>query len=89
MANRVNDRLFGICMDELSFENSPGKPIDVVDGRPSGVRGGSRIRPPGLAIFNEARKLMGFVSTGCELENVQIFSLAACVVSPIAPVAYI
>jgi hypothetical protein len=30
-----------------------------------------------LALFNEARKRIGFVLTGCDLENVQIFSLAA------------
>lgn len=34
-------------------------------------------RHPGIKLFNEARKRIGFVLTDCELENVQVFSLAA------------
>ncbi|KAJ2897190.1 hypothetical protein MKZ38_004873 [Zalerion maritima] len=46
------------------------------NGRPSGIRGGTSDRPPGLAFFNEARKRMGFNLTECSLENVQVFALA-------------
>lgn len=42
-----------------------------------GVFKGSAERPPGLALFNEARKRIGFVMTECDLENVQVFCLAA------------
>lgn len=37
----------------------------------------SRERYPGIKLFNEARKRIGFVITHCELEHVQIFSLMA------------
>jgi hypothetical protein len=74
--------LLVFALGELAMEGSHGTPIEVYEGRPSGVRGGTASRPPGLALFNEARKRIGFVLTDCDLENVQIFSLAACVVSP-------
>lgn len=72
--------LLVFALGELAIEGSRGTPIGVHNGRPSGLRGGSLRRPPGLALFNEARKRIGFVLTECDLENVQIFSLAACVV---------
>ncbi|KAE8440805.1 hypothetical protein EG329_006561 [Mollisiaceae sp. DMI_Dod_QoI] len=65
------------ALGELAIEGSRGQPISEGDSRSSGVRGGSALRPPGLALFNEARKRIGFVLTGCDLENVQIYSLAA------------
>jgi hypothetical protein len=65
------------ALGELAIEGATGLPIEGHNGRPSGVRGGSRTKPPGLALFNEARKRLGFVLTKCDLENVQIFSLAA------------
>jgi hypothetical protein len=61
----------------LAIEVSRGKSIEVYKGRLSGVRGGASSRPQGLALFNEARKRIGFVLTEFDLENVQIFSLAA------------
>lgn len=54
-----------------------GVPVSVRDGRPSGIKGGTADRPPGLVFFNEARKRMGFVLTEVTLENVQMFALAA------------
>jgi hypothetical protein len=69
--------LLVFALGELAIEGSCGNPIEVHEGRPSGVRGGTLSRPPGLALFNEARKRIGFVLTECDLENVQIFSLAA------------
>ncbi|KAH7305371.1 hypothetical protein BKA65DRAFT_543962 [Rhexocercosporidium sp. MPI-PUGE-AT-0058] len=65
------------CLGEVSIEALIGNPISEFKGLPSGVRGGSTGCPPGLALFNTARKCLGFVSTDCELENVQIFSLFA------------
>jgi hypothetical protein len=75
--------LLVFALGELAIEGSRGNPIEAYKGRPSGVRGGTASKPPGLALFNEARKRIGFVLTDCDLENVQIYSLAACVVSPL------
>lgn len=71
--------LLVFALGELAIDGSRGEPIQYHNGRPSGVRGGSTERPPGLALFNEARKRIGFVFTQCNLENVQILSLAAYV----------
>jgi len=65
------------ALGELAIEGAQGPPVEVYNGRPSGVRGGTATKPPGLAYFNEARKRMGFVTSQCDLETVQIFSLAA------------
>jgi hypothetical protein len=74
--------LLVFALGELATEGMRGYPIEVYKGRPSGVRGGTASKPPGLAIFNEARKRMGFVLTDCDLVNVQIYSLAAYVIFP-------
>ncbi|KAK6438601.1 hypothetical protein LTR95_005190, partial [Oleoguttula sp. CCFEE 5521] len=63
----------GQCAKEGVF----GKPISVVNGVPSGYRGGTVERPPGIEIFNEARRRLGFVVMLCSLENVQILLLQA------------
>lgn len=68
--------LLVFALGELAIEGSRGKPVDTKGSRPSGIRGGTAEKPPGLALFTEARRRMGFVLTGCELENVQIYSLA-------------
>ncbi|CAG8950477.1 hypothetical protein HYFRA_00006973 [Hymenoscyphus fraxineus] len=69
--------LLVFALGDLASNAIHGPPIDTYRGRGSGVRGGTALKPPGLALFNEARKRMGFVLTNCDLENVQIFSLAA------------
>ncbi|EHK96338.1 hypothetical protein M7I_7983 [Glarea lozoyensis 74030] len=69
--------LLVFALGELAIEGATGIPVETYKGRPSGVRGGSQHKPPGLSLFNEARKRLGFVLTKCDLENVQIFSLAA------------
>lgn len=66
------------ALGEVAIEGSRGNSIEEYNGRPSGVRGGSQQRPPGLALFNEARKRIGFCLVDCELENAQVYSLAAC-----------
>ena len=73
--------LLVFALGELAIEGSRGDPVEVCRGRPSGVRGGTVPTPPGLAIFNEARKRIGFILTDNSLANVQIYSLAACVIS--------
>ncbi|KAI9650070.1 hypothetical protein NHQ30_000083 [Ciborinia camelliae] len=72
------------ALGDVALQGIRGNPIDISQGRPSGVRGGSgSSQPPGLAFFNEAMKRIGCVFTECSLENVQVFSLTACV--PISP----
>ncbi|OTB05460.1 hypothetical protein M426DRAFT_135847 [Hypoxylon sp. CI-4A] len=65
------------ALGEVAISAVQGAPINTRKGRPSGIRGGTVERPPGLLFFNEARKRMGFNLTECSLENVQMFSLAA------------
>ncbi|TVY73463.1 hypothetical protein LSUE1_G005444 [Lachnellula suecica] len=69
--------LLVFALGELAIEGYNGTSIERHHNRDSGVRGGTSTKPPGLALFNEARKKMGFVLTACDLENVQILSLAA------------
>lgn len=68
--------LIVFALGELVISGTQGIPIRVYNGRPSGIKGGTAREPPGLALFNEARKRMGFNLTQCSIENVQIFSLA-------------
>ncbi|VBB73360.1 Putative protein of unknown function [Podospora comata] len=69
--------LLVFALGEVSLEGREGAPVHVYNGRASGVKGGSKAQPPGLALFNEARSRMGFDLTECSLENVQIFALAS------------
>ncbi|KAI1079428.1 hypothetical protein F5B20DRAFT_163700 [Whalleya microplaca] len=65
------------ALGEVAISGIQGAPIVAREGRPSGIKGGSTERPPGLSFFNEARRRMGFNLTECSLENVQMFALAA------------
>ncbi|KAI2621106.1 hypothetical protein GGR54DRAFT_639234 [Hypoxylon sp. NC1633] len=65
------------ALGEVAISAVQGAPVATRKSRPSGIRGGSVERPPGLLFFNEARKRMGFNLTECSLENVQMFALAA------------
>ncbi|KAK8056713.1 hypothetical protein PG993_001940 [Apiospora rasikravindrae] len=66
-----------LALGEVAISGIQGNPLTTNMGRPSGIKGGSLERPPGLAFFNEARKRMGYNLTQCSLENVQVFSLAS------------
>lgn len=63
-------------LGEVAMAGTQGPPVGSQNGRPSGVRGGSKTQPPGLVFFNEARRRMGFNLTDCSLENVQVYALA-------------
>ncbi|KIM92758.1 hypothetical protein OIDMADRAFT_173784 [Oidiodendron maius Zn] len=63
-------------LGEISIEGSCRDSIEVYKHHPKGVGGGIPLQPPGLALFNKARKRIGFVLTDYELENIQIYSLA-------------
>ena len=64
------------ALGEVALAGSDGPPVHVYNGRTSGIKGGSKKRPPGLDLFNEARRRMGFNLTESSLENVQVFALA-------------
>jgi hypothetical protein len=68
--------LLVFALGELAIESSRRNPIEVYQSRPSNIRDRILSRPPGLVFFNKAKKCIGFVLTGCDLENIQIFSLA-------------
>jgi hypothetical protein len=65
------------ALGEVAIAGCEGSPIHVYNGRASGIKGGTKDRPPGLDLFNEARRRMGFNLTSCSLENVLIFELAS------------
>lgn len=69
--------LLVLALGQLSVEGVFERSIAVVNGTPSGFRGGTLERPPGIEIFNEARRRLGFVATQNTLENVQIMLLQA------------
>ncbi|KAF2215184.1 hypothetical protein CERZMDRAFT_82236 [Cercospora zeae-maydis SCOH1-5] len=67
--------LLVIALGQVASEGVFERPISMVNGTPGGLRGGTAERPPGLEIFNEARRRVGFVATQMSLENVQIMLL--------------
>jgi hypothetical protein len=64
------------ALGEAALAGADGIPVHIYNGHASGVRGGTKERPPGLDYFNEARRRMGFHLSECSLENVQMFALA-------------
>ena len=69
--------LLVFALGAVAIDGVRERPINVANGVPSGFRGGDAERPPGLEIFNEARRRLGFVISLCSLENVQIMLLQA------------
>lgn len=69
--------LMVFALGKVAVDGVFGQPILVQGNSPSGFRGGRMDKPPGLEIFNEARRRLGFVMTLCSLENVQILLLQA------------
>ncbi|KAG8674456.1 hypothetical protein FPOAC2_00477 [Fusarium poae] len=68
--------LLVLALGEVALTTSEVS-ISAYKQRPSGIKGGTIDRPPGLSYFNEARKRMGFALSEVSLENVQMFALAA------------
>ena len=69
-----------LALGQVAIDGVYGAPVSVSSsGEPSGIRGGTAEKPPGIDIFNEARRLIGFSMHQCNLENVQIFLLQAYV----------
>ncbi|QDS74774.1 hypothetical protein FKW77_001659 [Venturia effusa] len=69
--------LLVFSLGKMGYDGVWGDSIDDTNGRSSGIRGGSASRPPGLDLFNEARKRLGFIATQTSLENIQILQLTA------------
>ncbi|KAL8360482.1 hypothetical protein RB601_007217 [Gaeumannomyces tritici] len=66
-----------LALGEIAILGFHGPPVSASGSpQPSGVKGGTPRHPPGLALFNEARRRMGFNLTECSLEAVQVFALA-------------
>jgi hypothetical protein len=65
------------ALGQLAIEGVFGNAISSQDGVPSGFRGGTAERPPGLEIFNEVRRRLGFIMSTCTTEYVQIMLLQA------------
>jgi hypothetical protein len=62
--------LLVFALGELAIKGSYTDLIRIYYGRLSGIKGGTLLRPPGLTLFNKARKCIGFVLIGRNLENV-------------------
>jgi hypothetical protein len=69
--------LLVFALGQVAIDGVFDRPISIINGKPSGFRGGTIDKPPGLAIFNEARRRLGFVATQTTLQNVQILLLEA------------
>lgn len=69
--------LLVFALGQVANDGVYGTPISSYNGSPSGLRGGTADRPPGLDLFNEARRRVGFNVHACTLENVQILLLQA------------
>lgn len=69
--------LLVFSLGKMAYDGVWGEPIDNTNGKSSGIRGGSASRPPGLDMFNEARKRLGFIATQTSIENIQVLQLTA------------
>ncbi|KAI9712056.1 MAG: hypothetical protein M1820_001765 [Bogoriella megaspora] len=69
--------LLVFALGKVAEDGLYGRPLNRSDGQPSGLRGGSIQFPPGLDIFNEARRRLGFVALECTLESIQALMLTA------------
>jgi hypothetical protein len=69
--------LLVFALGQLALEGVFGNAISSHNSAPSGFRGGTAERPPGLEIFNEVRRRLGLVMNTCTLESVQIMLLQA------------
>lgn len=69
--------LLVFALGQVAIEGVFDRPVSVLNGKSSGFCGSSFAHPPGLGLFNEARRRLGFLATQCSLENVQIMLLQA------------
>jgi hypothetical protein len=69
--------LLVFALGQLAIEGVTGRPTRETKDESSGFRGGTIEKPPGLGLFNEARRRIGMINTQPCLENVQIMLLQA------------
>jgi hypothetical protein len=69
--------LLVFALGQLAIEGVVGRPTSAQNAESSGFRGGTIEKPPGLGLFNEARRRIGMANTQFRLENVQIMLLQA------------
>lgn len=69
--------LLVFALGQLAMEGTLDDPVVAAHHGRSGIRGGTPINPPGLAIFNEARKRMGLLLADFSIEDIQMRLLAA------------
>lgn len=69
--------LLVFALGEVAIEGTYGQPLLNRHGKPSGLQGGTQEEPPGIEMFNEARRRLGSVLDAGTLENVQILLLQA------------
>jgi hypothetical protein len=65
------------ALGKLALEGTLGDPVSSDHELISGIREVCGQNPPGLDIFNEVRRRLGFVQTQCCLESAQILLLSA------------
>ncbi|KAF2156931.1 hypothetical protein K461DRAFT_219778 [Myriangium duriaei CBS 260.36] len=66
-----------LALGQVAIEGVTGTPLTSSTSGKSGIRGGTTAEPPGLPLFNEARRKFINVMNSCSLENVQIYLLQA------------
>lgn len=69
--------LLVFSLGKVAFEGTWSPPLDNGLDFESGLRGGTFDSPPGLDVFNEARRRIGFVSYHCSTESIQVQLLTA------------
>jgi hypothetical protein len=69
--------LLVFALGQVAIEGTFDWPVSVANGRLHGFCDDLFSHPPGLGLFNEARKRLSFVTPPCSLENVQIMILQA------------
>lgn len=69
--------LLVLALGQVAIDGVFEQPISRSGNSSSGFRGGSIDHPPGIELFNEARRRLGFVATSMTLENVQVMLLQA------------
>jgi hypothetical protein len=69
--------LLVFALGQLAIEGVVGRPTSAHNDEFSGFRGGTIEKPPGLGLFNEARRRIGMVNTQFCLENIPIMRLQA------------
>lgn len=69
--------LYVLALGQLAIDSLTGAPIELVDGVPSGICGGTALQPPGLDIFNEGRARVGTLMLRGDIISVQLLLLQA------------